>query len=259
LLTLTLTLTLTPMPMPMPMPMPTLMLMLTLTLTKGQLKGSCVARPREFEYDEVLDRALQIFWSNGFKHTSMDILVGKLRINRASVYNTFGNKKRFFRTALEHYSETQLPYLLEPLRDAETSAQTQVYGLFCKMIELGGKGNSYRGCFVINSLNELSHIDAELAAICANTVNALKRELLKVVARGQRLGEFRNDVDSKVLTTHLLSTASGLMAMAKSKAQTAHLKNASKMALRLIAIKGDSGFDFDKDKKFSIIRNVQSQ
>jgi TetR/AcrR family transcriptional regulator, transcriptional repressor for nem operon len=203
-------------------------------------KEGVVARPREFKYDKVLDQALQIFWSNGFKRTSMDVLVGKLKINRASVYNTFGNKERLFRTALERYSQTQLPYLLEPLRGSGKSAADQIYSFFCRMIELGGRGNEYRGCFAINSLNEVAHVDPELASVCTDILGTLEGELLKVVTRGRHMGEFRDDVDDKVLTTQLLSTASGLMAMAKSKAPIAHLKDASKMSLRLIATKGNS-------------------
>jgi TetR/AcrR family transcriptional repressor of nem operon len=196
-----------------------------------------MARPIEFEYEDVLDRALQLFWSNGFKRTSMKTLVNKLRINRASVYNTFGSKEELFRIALDRYAQTQLPSLLEPLREPNKSSPAQLYSFFCAMIKLGGKDNAFRGCFVINSLNELANVEPELSVFCLNTLGALKGELQRVVSRGQQLGELRADVDSKVLTTHFLSMASGLLAMAKAKTPTSHLKEAAKAGLRMIVAK----------------------
>jgi TetR/AcrR family transcriptional repressor of nem operon len=196
-----------------------------------------MARPIEFKYEEVLDRALQLFWTNGFKRTSIETLVNKLKINRASVYNTFGSKEQLFQTALDRYAQTQLPRLLDALTESNKSSPAQLYSFFCTMIKLGGKDNDYRGCFVINSLNELSNVEPELSAFCLNTLGALERELSRVVTRGQQMGELRDDIDSKVLTTHLLSTASGLMAMAKAKTSTNHLKEAAKTGLQLIVAK----------------------
>jgi TetR/AcrR family transcriptional repressor of nem operon len=194
-----------------------------------------VARPREFEYNEVLDRALQVFWSFGYKRTSMEKMVSKLKVNRASMYNTYGCKERLFHSALERYVKTQLPSIIHRLRAPNKSAEAQLYSCFCAMIKLGGKDNAYRGCFVINSLNELSLSEPELSNFCANALNVLTGEMHQVVIRGQHQGEFRSDVDSKVLTTHLLSTVCGLMALAKIKIPMSHLKATVKTGLRFIA------------------------
>ena len=64
-----------------------------------------MARPKEFDPDEVLDRALDVFWEKGFEGTSVQDLVDHMGINRGSIYGTFGDKHRLFQQALERYFE----------------------------------------------------------------------------------------------------------------------------------------------------------
>ena len=60
-------------------------------------------RPKSFDVDEVLDRAVDLFWVNGFAATSMADLVNHLGINRGSLYSTFGSKQELYERALERY------------------------------------------------------------------------------------------------------------------------------------------------------------
>jgi AcrR family transcriptional regulator len=67
------------------------------TLQKG--------RPREFDADEVLDRALDVFWRKGYEGASLSELTEAMGINRPSLYAAFGNKEELFRKALDRYAD----------------------------------------------------------------------------------------------------------------------------------------------------------
>ena len=62
-----------------------------------------MVRPREFDRDEVLDRAMRVFWEKGYAATSTDDLLAAMNIGRQSLYNAFGDKRRLYLEALERY------------------------------------------------------------------------------------------------------------------------------------------------------------
>ena len=65
-----------------------------------------MARPRTFDRDEVLDRAVQLFWTQGYERTSVQDLVDSMGIQRGSLYAAFGDKKHLFLEALDRYEQT---------------------------------------------------------------------------------------------------------------------------------------------------------
>lgn len=72
-------------------------------------------RPREFDTDEALDRALLVFWSKGYEGASLPELTEAMGISRPSMYAAFGNKEELFRKALNRYSERKCGYIREAL------------------------------------------------------------------------------------------------------------------------------------------------
>src|SRR5687768_6284787 len=67
-------------------------------------------RPRNFDPDEVLDRAMRVFWRKGYAATSLSDLTAATGINRASLYATFGNKESLFQRALDRYTQGPFSY-----------------------------------------------------------------------------------------------------------------------------------------------------
>ena len=73
-------------------------------------------RPREFDADKALDRAMRVFWRKGFLSASLTDLTRAMRVSRPSLYAAFGNKEELFRRALERYFEGPSSYAHESLR-----------------------------------------------------------------------------------------------------------------------------------------------
>ena len=67
-------------------------------------------RPRAFDVDEALDRALEVFWRQGYEGTALSDLTAAMGINRPSLYATFGNKEALFRKVLDRYADGPAAY-----------------------------------------------------------------------------------------------------------------------------------------------------
>jgi AcrR family transcriptional regulator len=78
-------------------------------------RAAPVGRPRGFDADEALERAVLVFWAQGYDGASLDDLTGAMGITRTSMYRAFGNKEDLFRRALERYTEGPASYFAQAL------------------------------------------------------------------------------------------------------------------------------------------------
>jgi AcrR family transcriptional regulator len=88
-------------------------------------------RPREFDADKALDRAMRVFWRKGFLGASLTDLTRAMRVSRPSLYAAFGDKEQLFRRALERYFEGPSSYAHESLRAPTARAVVEkiLYGV----------------------------------------------------------------------------------------------------------------------------------
>ena len=89
---------------------------------KREKVTSALGRPRAFDAEKALDRAMQVFWRKGYLGTSLSDLTNAMGINRPSLYAAFGNKKSLFRKVLDRYSKGPSVYLSEALREPTARA-----------------------------------------------------------------------------------------------------------------------------------------
>lgn len=101
-----------------------------------------MGRTKEFEINEVLDKAVQLFWKQGYEKTSMQDLVDFMGIHRRSIYGTFGDKHALYMKALKRYESTQN-----------------------KKLRLLVERQEPVGCFIVNSGVELGVLDPEVASL----------------------------------------------------------------------------------------------
>src|SRR5215470_9458675 len=85
-------------------------------------KNGTLGRPRAFDADAALDRALKVFWRKGYEGASLSELTKAMGINRPSLYAAFGDKKALFRKALERYEKGPTGFIHEAL--AEPTARS---------------------------------------------------------------------------------------------------------------------------------------
>jgi len=192
-----------------------------------------MARTKSFDPDAALRKAMQLFWRQGYEATSVDDLVHAMAINRASLYGTFGDKKRLFLKALERYIDTVLEPRLQALESAP-SALDGLRGLLAELAAFAVGDPQRRGCLVVNTTCELASRDAEIAARLRAQADAMGARLLHVIARAQDDGEVAIDRDPRMLAQGLAALIDGLRVRSKLGADAASLDKILDMALAML-------------------------
>jgi TetR/AcrR family transcriptional repressor of nem operon len=193
-----------------------------------------MARPREFDEDDVLDRALVTFWEHGYEGTSIDDLVAGTGVGRASLYGAFGDKERIFTRALERYCE-RMDETLKGVAE-ESSARAALERVFRDMVLKSMPKSGPRGCFLLCTAVG-GDAPAAVKDAYAEYASRLERVLTALVKRGQDSGDFTRATDAKSLARMLATLLQGLAATARAGHTKAQLEGATETALVLLASK----------------------
>jgi TetR/AcrR family transcriptional repressor of nem operon len=189
-----------------------------------------MARPREFDRDQVVDRAVDVFWRKGFEATSIRDLVEATGLNRGSLYNTFGDKAGLFEAALERYMAGAPSHHV--VAAADSGPPRQVIGeFFARLVELGASDTEHRGCLMTNTAAELAARDKRVAAQVTEAMQGLEEALFRLIERGQETGEIAPWRDPRSLARFLVASAQGLRITAKLNRDRAALEAIADIAL----------------------------
>jgi AcrR family transcriptional regulator len=193
-------------------------------------KGGSMARPREFDIDEALDRALRVFWRKGYEGASLSDLTRAMRVSRPSMYAAFGNKEALFRKALDRYVEGPGAYFREALR--EPTARAVVERLWGDAAELLSEPKTPRGCLMVQGAlacgDAAEPVRRELTARRASLVVALRERFERAVAEG----DLPPDASPSDLARYAATITHGMSVQAASGASREELKRVVGLALR---------------------------
>jgi TetR/AcrR family transcriptional repressor of nem operon len=158
-----------------------------------------MARPTKFDQDAVVDKAVEVFWRQGYAGTTPQGLADELGIGKGSLYNTFESKHHLFTLALRRYSRMRV----EALADELARPGLVRPRLRAAVLELTGVGTHRHGCLVINAVAELAQGDETVAAVADELFHRIEDAFRTAIEHGRGSGE---------LTVHDHSTAaSGLL------------------------------------------------
>src|SRR5258706_16028887 len=173
-----------------------------------------MARQKEFNRDEVLHRAMEVFWTRGYEGTSIQDLVKYMGINRQSIYDTFGDKHTLFLQALDRYREIQSRKVFAVL-ERPGSVKKNLRQLFEAAVARSLSAEGRRGCFVGNSMSELAGRCEETANRTCNSVASAEKMFQRAVKRGKEQGELRRGSDTRAGARFLYSKLQGVLPMGK--------------------------------------------
>jgi AcrR family transcriptional regulator len=187
-------------------------------------------RPREFDVDQALDRALRVFWRKGYEGTTLAELTEAMGINRPSLYAAFGSKEELFHRALDRYAEGPGAYVREALN--EPTARAVAERLLGGTIDLATDRRNPRGCLIVQG-----------ALACGEAADSVRRELAARRSAGEAAirqrferaladGDLPVDSSPADLARYLVAVIHGISVQAAGGASRAELRRVSTMALR---------------------------
>jgi TetR/AcrR family transcriptional regulator, transcriptional repressor for nem operon len=196
------------------------------------LAGRIMARPKEFDEDVVLQRAMEMFWERGYQATSTADLVEHLGIGRASLYGTFGSKHELFLRALDRYVDARVESLTAVLTTPGPvlPAIETVVNLFVKR----ASDLERPGCMVVNTAAELGPSDALAARRVQSTWSSLESTLASALLRARAQGEISEDKNPDAIASFLTVFIQGLLVVGKGAPNPKRLRLAAGQALSIL-------------------------
>jgi AcrR family transcriptional regulator len=188
-------------------------------------------RPRAFDSDEALDRALIVFWSKGYEGASLPDLEKAMGINRPSLYAAFGNKQSLFRRALERYVHHGPPAHLRDALDQPTARAVFDRVLAGAADQLTNPRNP-RGCLAVQGAlacgdgDDAQSIRKELAARREAGVTALRKRF----ERAQKEGNLPANANPADLARYLATVVHGMAVQAAGGATRNQLRRVAALA-----------------------------
>jgi TetR/AcrR family transcriptional repressor of nem operon len=174
-----------------------------------------MARTKDFDESEVLEKAIKLFWRKGYNGTSMQDLVDGLGISRSSIYDTFGDKHQLYLKALCSYRQTQIK-IRDQILNASVPAKAAIRQLMNLTIDQMLRDKQHKGCFLVNSAVENASHDKETSAIVCQNDQEVENAFYEVVKRGQTNGEIASKQDPRALARFLFNNIVGIQVTAKS-------------------------------------------
>ena len=192
-----------------------------------------MARTREFDEDEVIEEAMQVFWRRGYRATSLHDLLGAMALSKSSFYGAFRTKRDLLLTALRRYAESGMSGLIAPLLRPDAS-RPAIEETLAIMVRHARSAAGRRGCLVNNTLGEVAPHDPVVLAATRGVLRQLETILTTVVARGQARGEITSEESARALARFLANTFGGLNLAAKARPDRATLDDVVRVTLRAL-------------------------
>lgn len=192
-----------------------------------------MGRPRAFDTETAVARALDTFWSRGYEATSVADLCHAMGLSRSSLYEAFGSKHGLFLAALAHY-EAGVTQRIGACLNRPGPVQRNVRDFLMMFVDGAVRGPGRRGCFLGNCTGELSAADPVLAARFGRGFEAIEATIHAALARGQAAGEIAADTDIRALARFLVSTVQGLRLVAKATPERARLTDIVDVAVQAV-------------------------
>jgi AcrR family transcriptional regulator len=185
-------------------------------------------RPRAFDMEEALHRAMLLFWRKGYLGTSLADLTEAMGINRPSLYAAFGNKESLFRKALDHYAKGPSSYLTEALQ--QPTAHAVVERLFYGVVDLLTDPGTPTTCLWVHGALSCGDdpVRKEFAAQRAAGLARLRTRFKRAIANG----DLPRDSDADKLARYVQTVNFGLTVQASTGATRKELLRVIEIALK---------------------------
>ena len=187
-------------------------------------------RPRSFDTDKALDRAMHVFWRKGYDGTSLSDLTRAMRINAPSLYAAFGNKAALFGKVIDRYVAGPGRFIPKAL-EAPT-ARAVVEQLFKGVVGLQVAKDHPGGCLLVQGAvsagDKTSRVRKEVLARLAMCEGAIRKRL----ERAKSEGDLPRHADTATLARYIMAILDGIAVAGATGANRKQLRSIAEVALR---------------------------
>lgn len=204
-------------------------------------------RPRLHDPETALHRAMQLFWSQGFRRTSVQDLVDGTRVQRHGIYQAFGSKDDLFIAALDRYQDTVVQRVVAPLLrpGAGLPAIRRVLHALSRLGQGEGEGEEgagsagAKGCLVCNTAGELGRESFPISRQTNRYLRTLREAWTAALLGAHRDGDLRAGTDVATAAEHLTGVTVALCLLARMSGGEAIMRSMVTQTLRSVSATGE--------------------
>jgi len=183
-----------------------------------------MGRKRAFDLDEVLEKAMNLFWQQGYSATSMNELEQTLGINKFSIYNSFGNKHSLFMQCLDRYYQQRFSLMLSCLT-LNVNGLSNIQLFFDTLVMVLTSQPIKIGCFLTNTSLEIGPKDPDIQQRITDSYDSLENGFYQCLLAAKDLQEIDADLPLHNAAHSLLITTQGLLTVGRNCNDPTQLTN----------------------------------
>jgi TetR/AcrR family transcriptional repressor of nem operon len=165
-----------------------------------------MARNVEFNEEEAIQKAMEVFWAKGYSGTSLRDLTDAMKINSSSLYNTIGDKQELFVRCVRHYTDLRKKDLQQRLENASSPLTILLKYIDDAVTVIINETNS---CMAVKTAFEVGNNDQRVKDILKEDSDYAYQFLYTLIAKAMEQGEIANEEDPELLADYFISTWTG--------------------------------------------------
>lgn len=193
-----------------------------------------MARPREFDTGDVLDKAVKVFWARGYEGAHLSALLEATGLSKSSLYGTFGSKRELYLASIDRYNDQVSANAAATMIAAKDCPKEGIAAVFSTFVDNMTGRSPTRGCFVNNSAGEIAPGDEEATARIACGLDYLEDAFYQAILHCQELGRIDRNKDPRATARFLTAALQGLIVMGKTNPDRAVLQDIADVSLGVL-------------------------
>jgi len=194
-----------------------------------------MARPRIYDEDVVINKALSLFWQKGFSDTSSRDLIAATGISNGSLFNSFGDKNKLYLACLQKYDAVYIS-ALEHLLVSDIPFRKKIKKIFEGTAKKLADGSGYEGCFYFNSSVDSGIHDHAICTLTLAIKHRLEQAFRTAVDLAKKTGQLSVKSDGTDLAQYLMTVTTGLRSIIKANAPEAEVARSIQSTLKFLPL-----------------------
>jgi TetR/AcrR family transcriptional repressor of nem operon len=190
-----------------------------------------MARPKDFDHDIVLEKAMNVFWEKGFAGASLAALTEATGLHKGSLYGAFKSKENLFKLALKKYGESSRSGSFK-----KGTATKYLKDFYKRLVTEGACEKGDKGCLIMNASLEFGTQEGGPSEIANDLLNQVEKNLRMALETSLEERELEIELSTKEMGQRLLGLAFTLRKLGKFKKDKLYLTNIANGVLKEIQI-----------------------
>ncbi|WP_447782018.1 TetR/AcrR family transcriptional regulator [Pseudomonas plecoglossicida] len=172
-----------------------------------------MARPQEFNTQQVLRKAMAVFWEKGYETTSLSDLMTATGLSKSSLYGSFGDKRELFLKAFDVYRQDRKRDMIQLL--SADNARDGIVSFYESLFANLDAETAHNGCMSVNQAVEMAPRDLRVKDMVADDFKTIHEAVSAAIRRGQKDGSVKNLAEAEDIASILVLAFPGLQLMAR--------------------------------------------